>query len=224
MLWHERSKELEIIDLGKDHYSEEEYLACLDKLGQVGEYLGGDRATFKALGKLSFSPRSILDVGCGGGAFTQKMGLMYREAAVVGIDISREAIGYAEEKNKQRNVFFEYRNLAAMASKSYDVVTATLVCHHLADAELIDFLRECLRVAKYKVVVNDLHRHPMAWMAFACIAPMLFRNRLITHDGCLSIKRSFKKNDWERYIKELQVQACLSWYWPFRWILTLDAP
>ncbi|CCB86487.1 putative uncharacterized protein [Parachlamydia acanthamoebae UV-7] len=223
MFFSKRSMELELIDLGPSHYSSEEYRDCLDKLNKVGKYLGGDHASFCAMQQLSFSPASVLDVGCGGGGFTQKLGRFYKEATVRGIDISHEAIISAQEHNRCPNVVFECRNLSEIPTKSYDIVISTLVCHHLSDADLIAFLKECLRVAKQKVIVNDLHRHPLAWLGFSLLAPILFKNRLITHDGSLSVKRAFKRKDWRYYLQVLQVQGHLSWYWPFRWILTMDA-
>lgn len=222
MIWRKRSNELELLDLGATYYSCNEYLDCLNKLDLVGEYLGGDRATFKAIKKIPVFPCSILDVGCGGGGFTQKLGMLYKETNVMGIDISCEAIKYAEEQNKLSNVSFKRLSLSEIPSKSCDIVISTLVCHHLPDEDLIPFLKDALRVAKSKVIINDLHRHPLAWLGFALIAPLLFKNRLITHDGCISIKRAFKRSDWNRYEKELGIQACLSWHWPFRWIATFE--
>lgn len=223
MFFLERSKELELIDLGAPHYSPEEYFDCLVQLDKVGQYLGGDRATYKALKKLTFSPSSILDVGCGGGGFTRKLGQLYPKSDVLGIEISEPAIKYAQEQSRSSNVAFKYYNLADIPSKSYDLVIATLVCHHLSDRELIIFLKECLRVAKHKVIINDLHRHFLAWAGFSCLAPLLFNNRLITHDGKLSVRKAFKRKDWMRYLDELPAKKELSWHWPFRWILALDA-
>ncbi len=217
-----RSKKLELIDLGPSHYSPGEYLDCLDKLDKVGEYLGGDRASFKAIKEFFPPPKSILDVGCGGGGFTQKLGMLYKDATITGIEISREAINHAQAHNKCPNVLFKLCNLTDIPTKSYDIVICTLVCHHFSDEDLVIFLRECLRVAKRKVILNDLHRHPLAWLGFSLIAPILFRNRLITLDGCLSVKRAFKSNDWNYYLKQLKISGRLSWHWPFRWIVTME--
>ena len=218
-----RSKELELIDLGPEHYSQEEYLHCLEQLDRVGKYLGGDRATFQAIQSLSFSPNSILDVGCGGGGFTKKLGTLYPQASITGIEISSEAALYAKRHNTCSNVEFRLCHLQEIPDKSYDLVLSTLVCHHLSDEEVIPFLKECLRIAKRKVLINDLHRHPLAWAAFSLLAPILFNNRLITKDGRLSIQRAFQRKDWKRYLKELGASGHLSWHWPFRWTLTLDA-
>ena len=223
MFFDKRSTELELIDLGPSYYSKEEYDDCLNKLDQVGEYLGGDNATFKALEALPFSPQSILDVGCGGGGFTQKLGDRFKNGEVKGIEISSQAIEHAKKHNHCKNVTYELVDLKDVPPKSFDVVISTLVCHHLSDDELISFIHECLRIAKRKVIINDLHRHPLAWLGYSLAAPILFRNRLITSDGLLSIKRAFKAQDWKHYLSKLKIDGNLSWHWPFRWILTIEA-
>ncbi len=222
MSWNKRSDRLELIDLGPQHYTQEEYLDCLHQLGKVGKYLGGDRASYQAIDHLIPRPASILDVGCGGGDFTQKLGKRYSSCQIKGIDISGEAIDYAKKHHQRNNVSFDSCLLCNVSSKSYDVVIATLVCHHLNDDELILFLKDCTRIAKKAVIINDLHRHPLAWFAFKLSAPLIFRNRLITHDGALSIKRAFTRKDWQKYLEALHAKGKITWHWPFRWIVTLE--
>ncbi len=190
-----RATDLEIMDLGPDHYSVEEYEQCLHQLGRIARYLGGNRATLAAFKKLKQEPRSILEIGCGGGHFAQILGKKYPNAEVLGIDINPLAISYAQRQlNKTPNVTYKCLSSKELAypSNSFDVVTATVVCHHIPDDELVTFLQECHRIAKKAVIINDLHRHPLAYLSFYLIAPIFFRNRLIMHDGLLSIKRAFK--------------------------------
>ncbi|MDP1880839.1 MAG: hypothetical protein Q8K60_07855, partial [Parachlamydiaceae bacterium] len=52
-----------------------------------------------------------------------------------------------------------------------------------------------------------------------------FPNRLIYHDGLLSIKKAFKKKDWLNYLEAANIplnQCKINWHWPFRWLLTID--
>lgn len=224
-----RSHEPELIDLGIPHYTAAEYHDCHYHLDRIGRFLGGDRATFKALQALNFIPESILDVGCGSGQFTIRLAEHYPKAKVEGTDISGEALAIAREhlkkvQNKVPHVQFSSSYLQEIPER-FDVVTATLVTHHLSDQELISFLRQACRTAKRAVILNDLHRHFLASLSFNLIAPILFPNRLIKHDGSLSIKRAFTRQDWWRYLEaaEINKKACsVTWHWAFRWIVTID--
>ena len=99
---------------------------------------------------------------------------------------------------------------------------ATLVCHHMQDATLIDFLKKACSIAKRKVILNDLHRHPLALWGFQALAPLFFRNRLIQHDGPLSVRRAFTREDWKRYLTAAGISPdryTIRWQWAFRWIV-----
>lgn len=207
------------MDLGM--YSPEEYDDCLLKLDRVGALLGGDLASWKALD--GERPKSILDVGCGGGYFTYKMACRYPDAEVVGIDLSEEAIRHAKKRHQRPNLSFHHRS--TFSDLNPDIVIATLVAHHMTDDELILFLKQAVKAAKKRVVINDLQRSYLAYILFSLTAPWLFRNRLITQDGLLSIRRSFKKEDWLRLLKEAGIspnQWILTWRIPFRWILKIN--
>ncbi len=224
-----RSEDKEFIDLGPEFYTREEYSDCLKKLGSVGRVLGGNIATLSAFRGLKDQPASILDVGCGGGDFTRVLAKKYPLAEVVGIDFSKAAIEYAKEHPqnvKLPNLTFNVPETLELKSppKSYDVVTATLVCHHMSDQELVDFLKRAACVARKAVILNDLHRHHLAYYSYFILNPILFRNRLITHDGLLSIKRSFLKKDWISYMLQAgfkEYQYTIKWKFPFRWIITI---
>jgi len=225
-----RSEKKELIDLGSDYYTEGEYDDCLKKLGDVGKFLGGNYAGLSAFNKLTYQPLSILDVGCGGGYFTRILAKKYGQAKVVGIDYSFKAIEHAKKNSENKyipNVSYNAPSTLELniEHKSYDIVTATLVCHHMSSTVLIDFLIRASKTAKKAIIINDLHRHPIAYLAYFFIAPLTFRNRLITHDGLLSIKRSFTKKEWVSYLHQAgfkQDQYTIKWKLPFRWIITIN--
>ena len=225
-----RSSQLELLDLGPNHYSKEEYDDCLKKLGRIGRWLGGDRATLATFSKMEGNPLSILDVGCGGGLFTLRLAKKFPDAKIVGIDVNPDAIGFAINASTDQplsNLTFEVRGKPELdePSKSYDIVTSTLVCHHIPEKELILFIANACRIAKKKVIINDLHRHPLALFLFKLISPICFRNRLVLHDGPLSIRRAFKYHEWVDYLERAGVkktQYTIRWHWAFRWIVEIN--
>jgi 2-polyprenyl-3-methyl-5-hydroxy-6-metoxy-1,4-benzoquinol methylase len=217
-----RSQELEIMDLGPAHYTQEEYNECLVQLAQIGRYLGGDVATLNTFKHLR-TPGSILEIGCGGGQFTQTLAKMFPNTQVTGYDISPDAIAFAK-RHSLPNLEF---TLTLPPEATFDIVTSTLVCHHLNDQELIEFLKNAYKMANKAVIINDLHRSKLAYYGFAMISGLFFRNRLIRHDGLLSIKRAFKKQELIDFLKaaEIPLEYCtITWHWAFRWVVTLHKP
>lgn len=220
-----RSSQKELIDLGPPYYTDEEYDECLDQLGRIGRFLGGNRAslrTFKKMPKFN----TILDIGCGGGQFSILLAKQFPEAQILGIDISSTAIAFAQKRFQEtmlNNIQFE---VCSDPQNQFDVVTATLVCHHLDDKSLIEFLKKSYQIAKNNIIINDLHRHWLAYFGFSLLSKCFFRNRLICHDGLLSIKKSFKKKDWISYLTQagIPLERCsIKWHWAFRWIVQINA-
>ncbi len=221
----------EWLDLGPAHYTEEEYNDCLMQLNRIGRFLGGDRATMWAFNSLPKQPTSILDVGCGGGQMAIRLAKRYPQAYVKGIDLSEPAIAFSKKTLKEQNLHLQSIEFCVPPTaklneppKSFDVVTTTLVCHHFSDDEIVDFMKRSISVAREAVIINDLHRHSFAKCSFSAIAPLCFPNRLILHDGPLSIKRAFKRDDWMEYLKEAGIPErafSLTWHWAFRWVLIL---
>ena len=226
-MWKTRSYEAELIDMGPNFYSLTEYNHCLKILDRIGRWLGGDVGTYAALDRMEPEPDSILDVGCGGGSFTNRLARKYPHAKVLGIDLNQQAIEYARSQNCPSNLSFESKEQGKLeeSPKSYDVVLSTLVCHHLSDEELIDFIKRAVLVARRRVIFNDLDRNPMAYYLFKFIGPICFRNRLVQHDGPLSILRSFKRQDWDYYLQQAGISPTnyrIRWQLAFRWIIEIN--
>lgn len=225
--WLDLNLETAVSRLNNGPFTDQEYDNCLKQLGNVGNWLQGDRATFKVLKKLNKAPQSILDIGCGGGYFTKKLAQFYSTAAVLGVDLNPKAIQHAIQNNKERsNLNFEVWEKSSFNKvESYDLILTTLVCHHMSDQELILFLKQAYKACRHAIVINDLHRHVLAYCSFALIAPVLFQNRLISHDGLISIKRGFKHSEWIHYLKEagIPLENCsIKRHFPFRWTVVIQ--
>jgi len=217
----------EIIDLGKNYYNIQEYNKCLYQLGRINKYLGCNGKLIKII-KNAAGVESILDVGCGGGQIAWQLAKSFPKAKVVGIDINPDAINFANSFNeKLSNLKYELKNIPELTEKekSYDIVTSTLVCHHLTDDQIVDFLKRAQKVAKKKIVLNDLQRSWVSYLASKIIMPIFFPNRLVRNDSALSIKKSFRRRDWVIFLKQAKINEQdykIVWCWPFRWIIEID--
>lgn len=222
-----RSQKKELIDMGPDYYTQDEYLECLQKLFLVNKLLGFFRSTKKIL-KQFRKTSSLLDIGCGDGLFILHLSKKFPDMQMLGIDISASAIKAAEQSLKlwksSTRVSFKLQEKPQLnlSEKSVDIILATLVCHHLSDEELIIFLQHIYLAATNTVIINDLHRHPLAYWSYRFLSPLLFRNRLITHDGLISIQRGFTRAEWKLLLKKAGIHHYeLRWCFPFRWKLIL---
>lgn len=180
--------------------------------------------------KLQNEPESILDFGCGGGWFTLTLALKYPKAKITGIDCSKDAIDFAQSRLKESkltNVKFQLSQFVDLreADNSYDVVTCSLVCHHIpTQEEIIAFLKKAARVARKAVIINDLERDTGAILAFRwLLCPALFTNRLTRNDGELSVRRAFTHNEWRDYLERAGLEKFEIFSRPFsRFIIFVD--
>lgn len=220
----QRSQEKEILDLGPEHYTSEEFKHCQKNLFQVNKFLGCFNGTAKLLKKLP-QTSTITDVGCGGGLFILNLSKLFPKMKFNGIDISSEAIDMAiNEKEKFEsgaiNVTFKYMSNTSLDYKenSVDIILATMVCHHMSNKEMVLFIKQAIHTVKNQVIINDLHRNSIAYWFYRIFSPIMFRDRLITHDGLISIKRGFIRPELKKILREAGINNYqIKWCFPFRW-------
>jgi len=76
------------------------------------------------------------------------------------------------------------------ADNSFDVAGCSLFAHHLEGAEIEQFAREGLRVARHAFFIHDLIRHPLH-LALAYAGFPLYRSRITRHDAPASVRRAY---------------------------------
>ena len=204
----------------------------LDKLENINRWLGGNLMTVKALKKvLKNHPKeqelTIADIGCGHGDILRDVAKFGRKNGykmkLIGMDANPTAIAYANELStefpelsfKTEDIFSE-----AFKNRKFDVVLATLFLHHFKEAQLTSFLGNTLKQTKIGIVVNDLHRHKLAYYLFMLLS-VFIKNNMIIEDGLTSVLRGFKRNELVHISNKLKVKPQISWKWAFRfqWIL-----
>ncbi len=76
------------------------------------------------------------------------------------------------------------------SDNSFDVVSSTLFIHHLGPEQVVECVRENLRVCRKAVLINDVVRHPLHLM-LVCSGLPLFRSRLTRHDAPASVRQAY---------------------------------
>ena len=92
-----------------------------------------------------FSPKRILDLGCGTGNLTDQMFKKYPEAEIDALDISEEILNESRRRfNHTPNIRYiqaDFKSLH-LAPGSYDLVMSSIAIHHIEDAEKIKLYKE----------------------------------------------------------------------------------
>jgi len=85
---------------------------------------------------------------------------------------------------------------------SFDIAHTSLVVHHLGPGDAVVLLREMLRVARSGIVVNDLDRSWPTWLGAWLLAHTVARSRYTRHDGPLSVRRAYTRDEMTDLIRE----------------------
>jgi len=200
----QRSQRLEYIDTGD--YTAEEYEACIGELQLVNRWMGDAHSLrttllreIEAQGLQSFS---VLDVGAGSGELLRVTAAWARETKrefyAVGLELNeRSAESINEESERFEEISGVRGNALALpfSDSQFDYVICSLFTHHFVDDQVVQILGEMSRVARRRIFVIDLHRHPIAYLLYTTLGKLVLHNRLLRHDGALSILRSFKSDE-----------------------------
>lgn len=204
----------------------------LDKLENINRWLGGNKVTIKGLEQLLKNENktkeiTIVDLGCGHGdilrdvaKFGRKKGYKFK---LIGIDANPTAIDYANELSKDyEELSFKIQDIFSdeFKNETYDVVLTTLFLHHFKESQLVDILENVLQKARIGIVVNDLHRHKLAYYLFMLLS-IFISNKMIIEDGLTSVLRGFKRTELINISQKIKANLTIQWKWAFRflWIL-----
>jgi ubiquinone/menaquinone biosynthesis C-methylase UbiE len=119
-----------------------------------------------------FSPRRVLDLGCGIGNTTLPFAETWPDATVTGVDLSAPALRYAHARAESLGFAVHFRQANAectgLAADSFDVVAAHILLHETSRAALDRILAEAFRLLRPGGVflVADVPRHLTAKTPF----------------------------------------------------------
>jgi len=232
-MFEKRSEELELMD--DLHLSNEALRKNLDELEIINKWLGGNTVVTSALHKVTrkypFSNQTITiaDLGCGGGDILREVAFWARKKNIkvnlTGIDANLFMVQYARQKcAAYPNIQVNQENIFSPAFKQtqFDVIICSLFCHHFTSPELIALLGQLQKQAKVAVIVNDLHRHPLAYYSIKWITKLLSGSYLVKNDAPLSVLRAFRKSEIKHILANAGItHFSLQWQWAFRWQLII---
>ncbi|CAN5915170.1 class I SAM-dependent methyltransferase [soil metagenome] len=231
-----RSPETEIMDdlaLGGEAMAQ-----TLQELDTINTWLGGNKVVTDALSFLHQIPAgkpffartlTVADLGCGGGDLLKVMARWARKqnvrAKLTGIDANGYIVDYAAANcQAYPEIGFQQQDIfaPAFARQPYDVMVCSLFCHHFTDEQLVVLFRQMYGQARLGVIINDLHRHPLAYHSIHLLTSLFSKSYLVKNDAKLSVLRAFRKQELQRLLAAAGITRYrLKWMWAFRWQLVM---
>jgi 2-polyprenyl-3-methyl-5-hydroxy-6-metoxy-1,4-benzoquinol methylase len=200
----------------------EEYEAVLADLGRVNRWTFAARPTLGFLARATRGARSftLLDVGYGEGGMLRAIAAWAAErgieARLTGVDLNPKSEAAARAATP-RDLAIDWRTGDYRDLGRFDFVVSSLVAHHMTADQFTAFLRWMEGHAARGWLVNDLHRHRLAYAAYPLLARLLGVHRIVREDGQLSIARAHRPAEWRRILQEAGVsEARIVRRFPFR--------
>jgi SAM-dependent methyltransferase len=173
------------------------------ELDRVNRRLAGYRASLDPLERHAASgPTSILDVAGGDGGFAERfverLGADGAPATAWVLDLGRVSTTIAARRAPAHGRIVAVRGNARrlpFPDCSVDIVHTAAFFHHLGVEDAGRVLAEMCRVSRRLVLVNDLVRSWVAAGSIWVLSRLLSENRLIRHDGPLSVLKAFRPRE-----------------------------
>jgi SAM-dependent methyltransferase len=227
----QRSYKLENLDKGT--YTPEEYEGCIVELQRVNQWLGDARilrdTMFRDVAANNLKKFSVLDIGAGSGELLRVTASWARDTnrdlRGVGLELNeRSAVAILEGSPSVIDAVRGNALCLPFSDGQFDYAICSLFTHHFVDRQVINILQEMSRVARRRIFVIDLQRHPIAYLLYTTVGNLFLHNRLLREDGSLSILRSFKSDELFALADEAGLKnAVVTRHFPFRLVLSSEA-
>lgn len=170
---------------------------------------------------------NVLDIGSGGGDTLRMIDKKFSkkcQLSLTGVDLKRDCIDYARDNCSDHKIEFiesDYRDLLS-ETEGYDIITASLFCHHLEDEDIVELLKWMHQNARLGIIINDLERHFLAYYSIKWLTRLFSSSYLVKNDAPLSVLRAFKRRELEELLNRAGIENyTITWKWAFRWLVCI---
>lgn len=214
---------------------------ALEQLRFVNRFLGGYGTTMAVLApwlksRVLERPIRILDLGTGIADFPEYIVRWAEqqnpiiEVEIIAIDANPVTVDYANQTLAKRlpnalqaKVKVEVADALNLpyADDEFDLAMGAMFLHHFAEEKATKIVTAMKRVSKDGVLINDLHRHPLAYFGIYTLTRLFQASEMMQNDGPVSVLRGFRAPELETIARKAGLAGfTVKWYWPFRWLLT----
>ncbi|NOT75432.1 MAG: methyltransferase domain-containing protein [Cyclobacteriaceae bacterium] len=202
----------------------------LRELEFINRWLGGNAVTLEGIKKLFKTSKKeklhIADLGCGGGDMLKLLADWGRRNNIslqlTGIDANPHIIAFAKNNcQSYPEISFETLDIFSsnFESRKFDIVMGTLFYHHFSQQMLIDFFTKLRHQVNVGIIINDIHRHWLAYHSIRLLTKFFSKSAMVKFDAPLSVLRAFTKREMIDILNQSGlVPFKLKWKWAFRWL------
>ena len=202
----------------------------LRELNTINTYLGGHAVTLNGMasfGLLTHQTYTLLDIGCGGGDNLKSIAEWGRKnklnLQLVGVDLKADCIAFAQKHCANYPeisfVCMDYKTYLQNHTH-YDIIITALFCHHFKEKALEELFVYMQQKSKIGFLINDLHRHPLAYYSIKWLTQIFSSSYLVKNDACLSVRRGFSLAELQQLLPQNTFKNIkIHWKWAFRWLI-----
>jgi SAM-dependent methyltransferase len=204
------SQRADLIELMDEPCARETLRACLRDIARTNRFTLAYRPTFAFLNSIVATvpllpnPLRILDAGSGYGDTLRRIEKWAKTRRIpvhlTGLDLNPDARAIAAEATlpSSRIRWVTADILTYSPSQPPHLVVSSLFAHHLADQQIVQFLRLMETHAQLGWFINDLSRAPVPYHVFRAFSRLMRFHHFVQNDGPVSVARSFIPSDWQR--------------------------
>ena len=203
----------------------------------INKWLGGNAVTLSGLraldlpGVLENGPLKIVDLGCGRGDMLKLLAIDFKKknlkASFVGIDANPNITEFARINTKSfSEINFLTQDILSESFRvqQFDIVFATLFFHHFTSDQLVEIFRSLKKQTSVGIVINDLHRHWLAYYSIKVLTKLFSHSSMVKNDAPISVLRGFSKSELIEILQRAGIKRySITWKWAFRWQLVIPS-
>jgi len=205
---------------------------ALAEIEFINKWLGGYHVILNALASLQWTNQTItiMDFGSGGGDNLRVIAdwatKNNKSVRLIGVDINPVMTTYAASRSTAFDNI-EFITMSVFDNRlldiKSDITMNSLFCHHFDNSELVKLIQVMHQQATQNVIINDLHRHWLAYYSIKLLTALFSKNYLVKYDAPLSVARSLTRKEWKEILHQAGIHHySLRWMWAWRWQIIIN--